>query len=86
MKIYGEKYICLPIRYWISLGKYHLFIKRGFLFSIDAEDLTEKIETYREQIGAWWLGWIILAILLAIPGVPMSWLPRRLPSEVSTNS
>ncbi|XP_063994543.1 solute carrier organic anion transporter family member 2B1-like [Diachasmimorpha longicaudata] len=49
---------------------------------VDAENLMETVESYREQLGAWWLGWVVLAILLAIPGVPMSWLPRRLPSQV----
>ncbi|KAK0171243.1 hypothetical protein PV328_008993 [Microctonus aethiopoides] len=49
---------------------------------IDADDLNSQIESYREQIGAWWLGWPILSICLAIGGVPMSWMPRRLTSEV----
>lgn len=40
------------------------------------------IESYQEQNGAWWLGWPILAVLLALSGLPMSWFPRRLPSEV----
>lgn len=49
---------------------------------IDANDLSLEIESYREQFGAWWLGWPIFMILLAIPGVILALLPRRLPSEV----
>lgn len=49
---------------------------------LDSENL-QIIVTYQEEIGAWWLGWPILAFLLALPGLFMSWLPRRLPSEVS---
>ena len=48
---------------------------------IDSKTFT-VVESYREQIGAWWLGWPILAFLLAVPGLFISWLPRRLPSEV----
>ncbi|XP_018401297.1 PREDICTED: solute carrier organic anion transporter family member 1A5 [Cyphomyrmex costatus] len=48
---------------------------------IDAEDLS-VVNSYRDQIGAWWLGFPILSILLMIPGLLLSWFPRRLPSEV----
>lgn len=40
------------------------------------------VESYREQIGAWWLGLPIFALLLVIPGLLLSWFPRILPSEV----
>lgn len=49
---------------------------------IDADDLTVTIQSYREQFGAWWLGWPILMILLVIPALALALLPRRLPSEV----
>ncbi|XP_018058851.1 PREDICTED: solute carrier organic anion transporter family member 1A5-like [Atta colombica] len=48
---------------------------------IDAEDFS-VVNSYRNQIGAWWLGFPILSILLVIPGLLLSWFPRRLPSEV----
>lgn len=48
---------------------------------IDAEDFS-VIKSYQDQIGAWWLGFPILAILLVIPGLLVSWFPRRLPSIV----
>ncbi|XP_018363481.1 PREDICTED: solute carrier organic anion transporter family member 1A5-like [Trachymyrmex cornetzi] len=48
---------------------------------IDAEDFS-VVNSYRDQIGAWWLGFPILSILLVIPGLLLSWFPRRLPSEV----
>ncbi|XP_011882238.1 PREDICTED: solute carrier organic anion transporter family member 1A5 [Vollenhovia emeryi] len=48
---------------------------------IDAEDFS-VIKSYQDQIGAWWLGFPILSILLVIPGLLLSWFPRRLPSEV----
>ncbi|XP_006616873.1 solute carrier organic anion transporter family member 1A5-like [Apis dorsata] len=40
------------------------------------------IESYREQIGAWWLGLPIFTLLLIIPGLLLSWFPRMLPSEI----
>lgn len=49
---------------------------------IDAEDFS-VIMSYQDQIGAWWLGFPILSILLIVPGLLLSWFPRRLPSEVS---
>ncbi|KAI4477176.1 hypothetical protein M0804_012997 [Polistes exclamans] len=48
---------------------------------IDAENL-KVVESYQEQIGAWWLGFPILAATMIIPGLLLSWFPRRLPSEV----
>ncbi|XP_043258795.1 solute carrier organic anion transporter family member 1A5 isoform X2 [Colletes gigas] len=48
---------------------------------IDAVTLT-TIDSYRDQIGAWWLGFPILTILLIVPGLLLSWFPRMLPSEV----
>ncbi|KAK2578878.1 hypothetical protein KPH14_009745 [Odynerus spinipes] len=48
---------------------------------IDAENL-QVVESYQEQIGAWWLGFPILALAMAIPAIFLSWFPRRLPSEV----
>ncbi|KAF7399488.1 hypothetical protein HZH68_008080 [Vespula germanica] len=48
---------------------------------VDAEDL-KIVESYQEQIGAWWLGFPLLAIAMIIPGLFLSWFPRRLPSEV----
>ncbi|KAF3425088.1 hypothetical protein E2986_03670 [Frieseomelitta varia] len=48
---------------------------------VDSETLN-PIESYREQIGAWWLGLPILTILLIVPGLLLSWFPRMLPSEV----
>ncbi|XP_070149152.1 solute carrier organic anion transporter family member 2A1 [Polyergus mexicanus] len=48
---------------------------------IDAENF-DIIKSYQDQIGAWWLGFPILSVLLAIPGLLLSWFPRRLPSVV----
>ncbi|XP_014214469.1 solute carrier organic anion transporter family member 2B1-like [Copidosoma floridanum] len=48
---------------------------------IDADDLS-SVKSYRDQFGAWWLGWPIFAVLLAIPGVLMAIFPRKLPSEM----
>ncbi|XP_054014166.1 solute carrier organic anion transporter family member 3A1 [Hylaeus anthracinus] len=48
---------------------------------IDAETLT-TIDSYTDQIGAWWLGFPILTILLVVPSLLLSWFPRVLPSEV----
>ena len=48
---------------------------------IDAVTLS-PIESYTDQIGAWWLGLPILALLLIVPGLLLSWFPRMLPSEV----
>ncbi|KZC05247.1 Solute carrier organic anion transporter family member 1A5 [Dufourea novaeangliae] len=48
---------------------------------LDAVTLS-SIETYREQIGAWWLGLPILTVLLIVPGLLLAWFPRMLPSEV----
>lgn len=48
---------------------------------LDADNFN-IVESYQEQIGAWWLGWPILTILLAIPGSLLAMFPRRLPSEV----
>ncbi|KAG7205510.1 hypothetical protein KM043_007491 [Ampulex compressa] len=48
---------------------------------IDAEMLS-PVQSYQDQIGAWWLGFPILAVLLVTPGLLLSWFPRRLPSEV----
>lgn len=48
---------------------------------IDAENFS-VIKSYQDQIGAWWLGFPILSILLVVPGLLLSWFPRRLPSEV----
>ncbi|EFN79491.1 Solute carrier organic anion transporter family member 1A5 [Harpegnathos saltator] len=48
---------------------------------IDAENLN-VVRSYRDHIGAWWLGFPILSILLVVPGLLLAWFPRRLPSEV----
>ncbi|XP_011639833.1 solute carrier organic anion transporter family member 1A5 [Pogonomyrmex barbatus] len=48
---------------------------------IDANDFS-VIKSYQDQIGAWWLGFPILSILLMVPALLLSWFPRRLPSEV----
>ncbi|XP_068967047.1 solute carrier organic anion transporter family member 1A5 [Bombus flavifrons] len=48
---------------------------------VDAVTLS-LIKSYREQIGAWWLGLPILTILLIVPGLLLSWFPQMLPSEV----
>ncbi|XP_046476603.1 solute carrier organic anion transporter family member 2A1 isoform X1 [Neodiprion pinetum] len=48
---------------------------------IDSESLS-RVDTYQEQIGAWWLGWPILGVLLIIPAFFVAIFPRRLPSEV----
>ncbi|CAK9811000.1 Solute carrier organic anion transporter family member 74D [Anthophora plagiata] len=48
---------------------------------IDAMSLS-PIKSYREQIGAWWLGLPIFTLLLIVPGLLLSWFPRMLPSEV----
>lgn len=48
---------------------------------IDAETFV-PVGSYREQIGAWWLGFPILSVLLVVPGLLLSWFPRMLPSEV----
>ncbi|XP_012523933.1 solute carrier organic anion transporter family member 1A5 [Monomorium pharaonis] len=56
------------------------FLGWGCLW-IDAENFS-IITSYRDQMGAWWLGFPILSILLVIPGLLLSWFPRRLPSEV----
>ncbi|KAL0126172.1 hypothetical protein PUN28_004947 [Cardiocondyla obscurior] len=56
------------------------FLAWGCL-SIDAENFS-AIKSYQDQIGAWWLGFPILSVLLIIPGLLLSWFPRRLPSEV----
>lgn len=53
----------------------------NILLRIDADNLN-VIESYQDEIGAWWLGFPILAALLVIPGLFLSWFPRRLPSEV----
>lgn len=48
---------------------------------IDSENL-EIVQSYNEQIGAWWLGWPILTVLIFLGAIFLSWFPRRLPSEV----
>ncbi|XP_072767237.1 solute carrier organic anion transporter family member 1A5 isoform X2 [Anoplolepis gracilipes] len=48
---------------------------------IDAENF-DIINSYQDQIGAWWLGFPILSILLVVPGLLLSWFPRSLPSVV----
>lgn len=50
-------------------------------FRLDGEDLS-VVESYKEQIGAWWLGFPILGILLCVPALFVAWYPRTLPSEV----
>lgn len=55
-----------------------------FIYRFDAVTLN-PIESYREQIGAWWLGLPIFTLLLIIPGLLLSWFPRMLPSEVIKN-
>ncbi|XP_076247102.1 solute carrier organic anion transporter family member 2A1 [Calliopsis andreniformis] len=49
--------------------------------AVDAVTL-QPIESYREQIGAWWLGLPILTVLLIVPGLLLAWFPRMLTSEV----
>lgn len=34
-------------------------------------------------IGAWWLGWIIIAIVLIIPSIAISCFPRELPTKAA---
>lgn len=48
---------------------------------IDAENF-HVVESSQEQIGAWWLGWPILAFALFLPAGILAIFPRRLPSEV----
>ncbi|CAK9801608.1 Solute carrier organic anion transporter family member 74D [Anthophora quadrimaculata] len=57
------------------------FILAWGCLGIDAVSLS-PIKSYREQIGAWWLGLPILTLLLIVPGLLLSWFPRMLPSEV----
>ncbi|XP_026672607.1 solute carrier organic anion transporter family member 2B1-like [Ceratina calcarata] len=57
------------------------FILAWVCLGIDAEKFT-PIQSYREQIGAWWLGFPIFSLLLIVPGLLISWYPRILPSEV----
>ncbi|XP_014230637.1 solute carrier organic anion transporter family member 2A1-like [Trichogramma pretiosum] len=52
----------------------------GFL-RIDADNLS-SIQSYRDQLGAWWLGWPIFAVLLVAPGIFMSIFSRKLPSKL----
>ncbi|XP_031830619.1 solute carrier organic anion transporter family member 3A1 [Nomia melanderi] len=57
------------------------FVLSWVCLGLDAVKLS-PIESYREQIGAWWLGLPILTILLIVPGLLLSWFPRMLPSQV----
>lgn len=59
-----------------------IFLTYLLSFRIDAENF-DIIKSYEDQIGAWWLGFPILSILLVIPGLLLSWFPRRLPSVVT---
>lgn len=34
-------------------------------------------------IGAWWLGWIVIALVLIIPSIVISWFPRELPAKAA---
>ncbi|KAJ8669936.1 hypothetical protein QAD02_001195 [Eretmocerus hayati] len=52
----------------------------GFL-RIDADNFSSVV-SYRNQIGAWWLGWPIFTILLLVPGILMAIFPRKLPSKM----
>nr|XP_033340979.1 solute carrier organic anion transporter family member 74D-like isoform X1 [Megalopta genalis]XP_033340980.1 solute carrier organic anion transporter family member 74D-like isoform X1 [Megalopta genalis] len=56
------------------------FILAWVCLRLDTTTLTE-IDTYREHIGAWWLGLPIFTLLLIVPGLLLSWFPRMLPSE-----
>ncbi|XP_076662079.1 solute carrier organic anion transporter family member 2A1 [Halictus rubicundus] len=57
------------------------FILAWVCLRLDTVTLT-TIDTYREHIGAWWLGLPILTVLLIVPGLLLSWFPRMLPSQV----
>ncbi|XP_078038590.1 solute carrier organic anion transporter family member 74D isoform X2 [Augochlora pura] len=57
------------------------FILAWVCLRLDTVTLTE-IDTYREHIGAWWLGLPILTLLLIVPGLLLSWFPKMLPSEI----
>ncbi|XP_016838552.1 solute carrier organic anion transporter family member 2B1 isoform X2 [Nasonia vitripennis] len=63
------------------LGSILGYILGWSFLRIDAEDLS-SIRSYRDQIGAWWLGWPILSVMLAIPAGFMAIFPRKLPSEL----
>nr|XP_034185770.1 solute carrier organic anion transporter family member 74D-like [Osmia lignaria]XP_034185771.1 solute carrier organic anion transporter family member 74D-like [Osmia lignaria] len=70
----------------VVIGVKILGILLGYILAwgclrIDAVTLT-PVESYREQIGAWWLGLPILTLLLIVPGLLLSWFPRMLPSQV----
>lgn len=60
---------------------YSMLCENFYSYRLDAVTLS-LIKSYREQIGAWWLGLPILTILLIVPGLLLSWFPQMLPSEV----
>lgn len=64
-----------------NFEKCSILCGNSFWRRFDAVTLN-PIESYREQIGAWWLGLPIFTLLLVIPGLLLSWFPRMLPSEV----
>ncbi|CAB0041428.1 unnamed protein product, partial [Trichogramma brassicae] len=59
-------------------SKYHPHV---YLRWIDADNLS-SIQSYRDQLGAWWLGWPIFAVFLVVPGIFMSIFSRKLPSKL----
>ncbi|XP_008556459.1 solute carrier organic anion transporter family member 1A6 [Microplitis demolitor] len=80
-----KRHVAIPIGFLLAVKIIGMLL--GYLMAwgclrIDADDLTVTIQSYREQFGAWWLGWPILMILLVIPALALALLPRRLPSEV----
>ncbi|KAG8037596.1 hypothetical protein G9C98_005807 [Cotesia typhae] len=80
-----KRHVTVPLGFFIAVkivGTLLGYLVAWGCLRIDANDLSLGIESYREQFGAWWLGWPIFMILLAIPGVVLALLPRRLPSEV----
>ncbi|XP_044012488.1 solute carrier organic anion transporter family member 1A5-like isoform X2 [Aphidius gifuensis] len=80
-----KRHVPIPLGFIIAfriMGILFGYILGWACLRIDADNLSKAIESYQENNGAWWLGWPILAVLLALPGLPMSWFPRRLPSEV----
>ncbi|XP_012256142.2 solute carrier organic anion transporter family member 74D [Athalia rosae] len=70
--------IVLAVR---SLGVLKGYVLAYFCLRIDADNF-HPVESYQEQIGAWWIGWPLLGLNLLIPGIILAIFPRRLPSEI----
>ncbi|XP_034947894.1 solute carrier organic anion transporter family member 2A1 isoform X2 [Chelonus insularis] len=80
-----KRHVAIPLSFIIAfklIGMFFGYLLAWGCLQIDADDVTLKVASYREQIGGWWIGWPILAFLLALPGIPVALLPRRLPSEI----